>query len=476
MKILFCFLIVLVFGGFTVYAGESDSVTVMLGTDAKFSFSPNVTGYWTFYAAVPGASTDLENTIQRPFLQLKNEFGYLLAEGDLFKVQLVEDAKYIVQTSFWGTANTEGSIMLTIFWSDTFTPFTFTADPPVTAHTMPKEGGRIDAYGEVEISFTPDISGLWRFYVNEEGTPFPMWIEDPFRNILAFDNFLHNTENPSSFTVQLTAGAEYTIRTIMPMWIPVNYSIFAGFTETFEPWLDFDQLVYEGLYIDLSAGRTVIPTTDSKINEIPIENETLFSFTPVVTGPWVFYASKPEGNPLLVLTDTYKSFFLVDDNAEISVYLTAGVEYIIWARFKEENETGSYILNIRPFENIPPDKPILVPGQGGHFPIEADLQYFLFTPDFTGTWIIKLDCGFSNLAIADASVSFIVESQPWSWNLLPVIIMDLDAKSQYWIEVSANQGADNPTMSIAPANELRALNRRITPEGAKPQLMPPELR
>lgn len=428
MKTALCFLLLILSSGLTVYAhADRDSVNVVITEEISLSFSPDTTGYWTFYT---------ESAVGRPFMRLENEFGHFLVYGEAFTVHLVEGSGYILHAGFWGDAF--GRYMLRVSWSDIFQPLVPAIEGPhITAHTMPGSGGRISAYGEAEISFTPDASGLWTFRAED---PVPIWIEDPFGNVLA-------VSEDGFFTIQLAAGAEYTVRTIMLMWISVRYSVSAVLAEEFESWMDYESLAYAGFYLDFQAERASITGYGA---EVFVEGAQWFSFIPDTTGPWTFRTSDNEGDPLLALTDSYGSFFLGDDNsagnlnARFSVYLAAGVEYVLWARFSEDDGYGAYTLTVAPYEKIYPED-----------------RYITFVPEYTGTWMIWLESDFSHITISDYNRSFTVQSQPWSWGHRPVIIMDLAEGVEYRITAWIRYGEEDVEISIIPAGELRDFIRRI---------------
>ena len=463
MKIALCFLVTLIFlSPFTIYASQNQNQSSVLVTEETFfSFSPNATGYWTFH------TTPISG---RPILHIENEFGHLLAYGDPIILHMVEGAEYIVQAGFWGMP---ARYMLNISWSDTFEPVIIIEGPQVENHSMPGEGGQIEAYGEAEITFIPDAGGLWSFRVHSPYEPFPMWIEDPFGNNLAFDNFLSISEEHSSFTIQLAPGVEYTIKTMMPMWIPISYSVTAELTEDFEPWLDLTHLAYEGFYLDFEAAR--IPLSEG---ETFVDGETWFSFIPDTTGPWTFSTSNEKGDPLLVLTDSLGSFFIGDDdsgpglNARLTVYLAEGVEYVLWARFFVDG-TGSYTLTVEPFDegSVEAVIPYDLPGEGGRFELGDEYRHFLFTPEYTGTWAIWLDSNFSYLSISDPSRTFILEAASWEWGRIPFIFIDLAAGVEYnllaW--VSGDSPMYAPALSIIHENRL---NVERAAQRVLPQLIP----
>jgi len=462
MKKVLLLLLVLTLSTVTVYASDAaslddyDTATVLVSSETSFAFSPDATGYWTFYASTISGI---------PYLWLTNEFGHLLGEGGIITAHLVEGAEYIVYAGFRGSDG--GSYMLSLFWSETFTPPAFfdPSIPTVESLVMPAGGGRLDINGEALISFTPNTSGLWLFEVHSDADEgFPMWIDDPFGNTLAFDNFLHEIDGHASFTVRLTAGVEYTIETMMLMWIPLEYAISATLTRDFVSWLDYDHLEAEGFTLDLEAERREIPSAGGNIR---VQGETWFSFTPDTTGAWTFSTRNRTGDPLLVITDNYGSFFLGDDdsagdlNARFSVYLTAGVEYVVWARFWQPGASGNYILDVVPFEEAEDDNEVHVfPGVASALPIEAEYQFFEFTPDFTETWTIQSNDPSVMIFMGDASGSFAVEMDNWG-NVPAVITLDMAEGVEYniitWLPNWVAPYGARRVLSISTSYQIHAL-------------------
>ena len=486
--VVFLLCLILLSDTVSVFANQNeakDRVSVIVTEETYFSFTPDRTGYWTFYT---------DPIYGRAILRMENEYSHMMAQGDPVVLHLVENAQYILHAGFWGGP---GRFMLNFFHSETFEPAETAAVPQAEAHTMPPHGGRINAYGEVEISFIPAVCGLWKIYVTSSQTPFPMWLEDPFGSRIAFDNFIAITDEHSNFTVRLTGGVRYKIKTLMPMWIPLRYSVHVRqvdlTAEDFVPWLDFEHLYHEGFYIDFAAERVPLP-----LGEVFVYEETWFSFTPNVSGAWTFETSEnfsdtsqsdpsdasqsdPSGtlrsDPLLLITDTIGSFFIADDdsggglNARINIYLSEGVEYIMWARFFSDT-TGSYTLSAKPFEETPPVEVVpTVLTSGGHFPLENEHSRFLYTPEYTGMRAILLNSSFSYLSINDPSGTFLIESSSWDWGRVPFIFIDLAEGVEYNITVwvSADSPAYSPVISIIRESELTA---ERAPRPDLPKLLP----
>ena len=432
MKVLLCLLVLFFIGSSSAYASAPlNFASVVVTEETEFTFVPNATGYWTFNASEYGL-------YERPILRVENLFGHILGFGDYITVHLIEDVEYIVYAGFWGTHS--GRYMLNVWWSDTYEPFIFDMEILTDIQTIPEGGGQVDIYGEAEISFTPETTGFWSFRASSSNEPFPMWLEDPFGNLLAFDNFWNAAEDHAFFTIQLVEGVEYTIRTMMPMWIPIHHSVTVELTDNFEPWLDFEHLAEEGFYLDFEEQRSALP---SEGGEVYVDGGGWFSFTPETTGPWTFTTSNRVGDPLLVLTDTYGSFFLGDDdsagdlNARLSKYLSAGVEYVLWARFWQDG-TGSYTLTINPFEEIIPEP-----------------DYSIFVPDNTGTWTIWLESPFAFLLITDPSGSFEILEESQNDDYFPFITIDVLAGTEYRIWAGDWWSFDTPDVFKSPANQIR---------------------
>jgi hypothetical protein len=126
--------------------------------------------------------------------------------------------------------------------------------------------------------------------------------------------------------------------------------------------------------------------------------------------------------------------------------------------------TGSYTLTVALFEET---EPLVIPGSGGSFLISEEFQYSLFTPEFTGTWVIKTEGGYTYLGVSDANRSFMAVADAWSWHPVPFITIDLAEGFEYRIVtlVHYSQPSDNPTLTIIPAYQMLPI----------PRIMPPEL-
>jgi|GEM_PF-6012998 len=457
MKLLALF-VALVFGGaVSVYAAERvslderDVTSVFITEEASFSFSPNATGYWVFYTS---GWTGI------PLISISNEYGHLLNHGMDVTVHLVQGADYIVDAGFRGEDG--GSYMLSVFWSENYVTHVSLPEFPVESHVMPGGGGRLSVSGEAHVSFTPNVTGLWSFRVHSDEAPFPLWLEDPMGNTLAFGNFLHVTDEHSAFTVQLAAGVEYTIRNMMLMWLTSDFELTAELADEFSPWLDFDYLEAERFELDFEAERTVIPSGGA---EVSVTEAKWFSFTPNVTGAWTFETSDRVGDPLLVLTDTYGSIFIGNDdgagdlNALINVYLAAGVEYLIWARFWQPDAGGRYTLSVSRFEHSDEvDIVRILPGGGGHFTLQQVYSAVLFTPEYTGTWVLQMNNEHAMLGVSDHSESFFAET--WAWSTMPIVTVDLAAGVEYSVAVWMPDwlGLEIGVLSVGLAEEISPIS------------------
>jgi len=466
-----------------IYAAQSDSSeaiprdisTVMVtGRGTLFSFTPNMTGYWIFETS--------NNFDSDPMLWIMNEYGHLLAYDDdsagnlnaFIKIHLVEGAEYIVRAGFWRDGS--GSYMLNISWADTFDLPGLTDIFTIHTHIIPSSGGRIDADSPGVFHFTPDTSGFWAFQLYSDDEPLFMYIEDSFGNVFAANDFNFDNLRHADFTVYLIAGADYIVH-VGDSWgfwgESISYTLSVTPTDNFEPWLDLELMAQYNFFIDLEAERELIPGSGG---EIHVQGETWFSFTPDITGPWTFETANNHGDPLLVLTDNYGSILFSDDdggiglNALLALYLAEGKEYVLWARFFDHNTDGSYTLTVSPFTYTPlatdttfadlfadiflPTQTI--PGSGGHLPITAEESHFLFTPSYTGTWVLQTDGNESYLAINDPSESFTVYSwdSPWA-GIDNVIFIHLAEGVEYRIDTWRFDWIFDSNLSITQANLIR---------------------
>ena len=447
------------------------SVSVTITEETFFSFTPNVTGYWTFV-------TGYKTGDAAPFLRVTNYYGHQLAwdwgsgpDGNaIVKLHLVEGAPYVVQAGFdWGTT---GRYTLTVFVSEVFErPITPIPEPAY----IPGEGGEVSGYDWISYSFVPDTSGFWAFNVIVDGWYLDFEITDSRGNLIALN--WDDMDLEFNATVLLAAGQEYHIRGWMDWDFP--YTLVVTPTDTFEPWIDWDMLAFWDITLDLDAVREIIPSDGG---ETFVEEEAHFSFTPESSGLWTFDISNGSHDTWVIITDSYGSTLTPAEtgwwNDRVTLYLLEDMEYVIWVSNDWFFDDFFLYLVISPYEEMEWDddwdedwiddweRGTRIPSVGGVASLD-DESWFFFSPDVTGSWtfnILNGRTGWNELRISDASNSFWLNE--WDTG---TISMHMAAGAEYTIEAWAswdNVGAVlqvSPTYVIRPHRGIR-VSRRVMGE------------
>ena len=460
-----------------------NSVSVTITEETFFSFTPNATGYWTFVTS--------NNNNSAPQLTLTNYYGHRLASNSggaadnnaIIKLHLVEGAPYVVQVGCrWAWDDEKFSFTLTVFMSDEFVRPVRPGQQPTE---IPGDGGRFYGFDRLLYSFTPDTSGLWDFRATSSGDALELEITDWYGNFIAF----HMDMEPEFHgTVRLIGGVEYLISGWVDDWETWSalYSLYVSPADTFVPWLDWDMLVDElsdmDLDFDFDAEMTVIPPGGG---DFDVNAAMGFTFTPNSYGPWILSTTGSADSPLIIITDTYGSFFTWDGfgwrEPFLFIDLSPGVEYIIWVSSFWDIDT-SFVFSVELFDfdeyNWEDDwddwgweddwyNPMLyvrIPSAGGY--ARADRQTgFLFSPESTGSWSIKLsNVEWGELSISDYTNSFWINEFDNAF-----VSMHMAAGTEYIISTWSNWGANaivsiSPTYQISPPSSVTSAYRRVVRE------------
>jgi len=445
--------------------------SVTIREETFFSFTPNVTGYWTF---VTSNRTD----DAFPFLQVTNHYGHVLAtdwgsgpdNNAIVKLHLVEGAPYVVHAGFdWGA---QGRYTLTVFVSEEFVrPERYVAMP----EAIPGEGGEVSGYDRIFYSFVPDTTGFWEFNATTDGWFFEIDITDSRGNLIVLN--LDDEELEFNATALLVADQEYTING----WVSWDaaYTLSVWPTDTFEPWIDWDWLAQWDVNLDLNAVRTVIPSTGGGNL---VETTTHFSFTPETSGLWTVDISDGEFDIFVFITDSYGSTMTLAESGWwddwITLYLLEDVEYVIWV---SSFWRDSFFMNlvITPYEEMVWDEwewdtdwdeemewGTRIPSTGGYFPLEFE-NWFLFTPEEMGSWTIEISTegrGWNDLTVSDASGSFWINE--WDTG---TISMHMAAGVEYFIDAWSSWDNVGAVLQVSPTYVLRPhgnarISRRVVQE------------
>ena len=453
--------------GITMPKGFS-SITVR--EETFFSFTPNVTGYWTF---VTSNRTD----DAFPFLRITNHYGHVMAtdwgsgpdNNAIVKLHLVEGASYVVQAGFdWGAG---GRYTLSVFVSEEFVrPERYVALP----EEIPGEGGEVSGYERIFYSFVPDTTGFWGFNATSDGWYLELTVADSRGNLIVIS--LDDMELDFSASALLVAGQTYVING----WVSWDaaYTLSVRPMDTFEPWIDWDLLAQWDINLDLSAVRTVIPSTGG---ENLVETATHFSFSPETSGLWTFDITDGDFDVLVIITDSYGSTITPAEsgwwNDRITMYLLEDVEYVIWLSSFWSN---NFFMNlvIGPYEEMEWDEwdeldtdwdddmewGNRIPSTGGYFSLDYE-NWFLFTPEITSSWTIAISSaghGWNDLSVSDASGSFWIsewDTGTISMHMAAGVMYTIDAWSS-WDSIGAVLQV-SPTYELRPHGEARILRRVV---------------
>ncbi|MCL2840738.1 MAG: hypothetical protein FWE05_08185 [Defluviitaleaceae bacterium] len=474
--------LMLVLPAVTVYA-EDNAFSIEITEETTFSFTPDVTGYWTFVTS--------DNHDSDPRLWIHNRHGVQIATDDdtagnlnaIITVHLVEGVEYFVRAGFWSAATT-GTYTLTVSMSDTFVRPVRPWIPPVVIE-IPSEGGTVGGHVDDgsfgSFTFMPATSGLWT--LEYEG----LWMLDVLDNrgnVIAIDEL--SLPGMNTMTVRLVADVEYTIHGSLD-WSTFEYILTVTPAEVFTPWFDWDELASWGIAVDFDAERIPLIIDDEPIL---VEETTHFSFIPDTTGSWTFnfpIVDFGDAEPAILVTDNYGSVIMIDENMLSpnlnTFYLEEGIEYIVWASFFswwgfDFDDFGSYNLSVERYvpspmvnvsvETSPIEIPPVIthtafPSDGGVVSLDVNaFESFSFTPDTSMSWTIEViatSSSFSELVVSDISDSFRIFD--WSSN----ITLDLAAGHTYIIEVWGDNDSMlsiTPTYQIHPTTGMVTMVRQVT--------------
>ena len=432
-------------------SGSPNTTSVFVTGETSFSFTPNVTGYWTFEA------THIYD--MHPHFRVFNHYGHQLASrSDIITLHLVEGVPYVVDVSCWmrgDFADGNGSFTLVVSVSDEFIPPT---SPRLEPNEIPGSGGHSEGYDDIYYIFTPDTCGLWEILIDVDDAELVYFsITDWDSNEIAF---VYDPIPGFHGTVRLVSGVEYRLRG----WVEWDhaYSIYISPAEEFIPWFDWEwlfELMDEvGLTVDLESDETIIPPSGGSFE---VDGARSFTFTPEETGPWFFTADGGSADMIVILTDSYGSFITLDEvwwgwGMHFIKELSQGVEYVIrFAPFAYS--TGSVTFTVTSYEGIewPEDDDTWdwewqwqeerIPSGGGFTVVDLDTMY-LFSPEFTGSWTIDLTyMPWGGISIRDESSSFRISARE-----VPSISVHLAAGNEYVIDTGEAGWRQIAILNISP--------------------------
>ena len=457
---------------------DTQSRTVVtIEEETYFSFTPNATGYWTFVTSNNIGNND-------PQLRVQNHYGHVIASDSgtapnnnaIVKVHLVEGAHYIIWAgSRWGTV---GSFTLTVYMSETFTRPMRPVPIPIE---IPGEGGISRGRDSLLYTFSPHESGFWNIQVEADDYAFfEIEISDSHGNYIA-GTLDHGADNFFA-SMRLVAGETYLFRG--RHFGGTRYSFTISPADSFEPWIDWDMLAGWDIEIDLDAE---MPTISPYRERIAVNaSPTQLSFTPYTTGPWLLEFTDNNDSSLLLITDTYGSFLLIEeiwwDEQEILFHMEADVEYIFWisAFWGGRVNFNMYVSHYEPqlidddidYDEEPVQDIVVtdwgtrIPSEGGYVPAGEE-RHFHFTPATTGSWTVQLitEIGWSELSVSDFSRSFTIHD--WDNG---IISLDMAQHSEYTIDTWVgwdDEGAlvfVSPTYMITFPGSSASTTRRIANE------------
>jgi len=442
---IFCF-------GTTAFADDtpqpiSDVTAVRVTSETTFTFTPTATGYWNFITSDSGEVA--------PLLQVSNIYGQGLAyavdhwgsEDAHIVIHLVEGAQYLVTASpqwHWG------EFTLSVYLADSF------VRPVEISYyergEIPGYGGTVTSRRTGILSFTPDVSGFWTFdVVNAD----QIIVYDSFGNAIGQLDFWNTrTDTESTMTLHLVEGAEYIIEVSAPWRTQEGYTLTVSHTDEFEPWQN-------EFAFDLASKTIAV-----RGGPVTAQGETMFSFTPNVTGAWEFVVSDIFDDFVIVITDSYESFAVVRhawswrDSTRVNMRLAAGHEYILVVAKSEWTEgdlDSEFTLIARPYTLTEPAEPRVetrmrrtIPSEGGRQMMHDGDNLFAFRPTYTGTWVIQPGPRVHDLHLFDQSQSF---SLSLEWHRNDVITITLAGGIEYFIDAGWGFG-DSDFIIVSPHYEL----------------------
>ena len=305
------------------------------------TFSPEQSGVWVFRTS--------DNAGCDPYLVLFDPNGVPIRENDdytadknaFFAIFLEKGSVYPVNAGIYGGES--GNFTLTV----------------AQAPEIPGGGGNLTVNGETVYAFTPDSSGMWDIFTSDNINSDPyLTLLDQDGNEIASDDESADNGN-AIITVPLDAGTPYIL--IVSFYGGNNCK----------------------LNVNTSTAGASLAELPADGGVVTVNKPTDFSFSPDKDGIWVLHtADNGDSDPSLTLYEADGTVIADDDdgmgdmNAELVVYLFAGVRYNVRAEFYND-VSGSYSIVIKP--------PAMIPDDGGNIAVTA-AQGFLFTPGKSGSW------------------------------------------------------------------------------------------
>ena len=235
--------------------------------------------------------------------------------------------------------------------------------PDVSARNLPSSGGEVRVREETEFTFSPNESGIWEFRtMDNDGC-------DPYLELRSSQGALIAEDDDGGGYPEALIRAELNAAE--------TYTIIARYADGAD----------KGSYT-LSVTPAGSQQIDGYGQEVFVIGETEYSFIPELSGFWEFTTmDNGSSDPYIAILFKDGGVYAVDDdgadnnnNAYLVVYLEAGTEYIINARFHGD-DSGSYTLRVEYAMTTP------IPGSGGDVGVYGK-TLFTFMPEESGVWDI----------------------------------------------------------------------------------------
>jgi hypothetical protein len=192
---------------------------------------------------------------------------------------------------------------------------------------IPESGGIMIVNGDTYFSFSPEETGMWVFFTDENSDSDPyIMILDSYDNVIAYDD--DSAGNLNAFIMSYLKS-------------DVEYRIFVGFINSPQGSCLLFIVNYEIAHLPDDGGDTIV------------DEDTAFLFTPESSGLWEFRTSDNGiSDPVLSIFDSDGNIVAEDDdsgdglNAHIIVQLEADITYIVHARYFMES-SDDFLLIIK---------------------------------------------------------------------------------------------------------------------------------
>ena len=418
-----------------------------------YSFTPDTCGLWELQ--IVGAGETIEFEIRD---DLWNTLAFDYEWGNQFHgtIRLVGGIEYEIR----GWSDWNADYTLSISLTDTFIPWIdwdmwqdwgVTLDFEADRVLIPPSGGEFLVEGETHLTFTPDETGTWSFFIDmgDNDNESVIVITDAYGSFMVGDDGWWGWG--ATIDLDLSAGVEYVI------WVSCMWNDDFSFYLVVEPWLDWNWDMdwdwdddWDIDWGDIDSWMVRIPAEGG---HVPIGDDFVFLFTPEVMGSWSIQIVSSDWADLTV-SDISSSFWLSEwDSGVISMHMAAGHDYTIeaWVGWGSDNA----VLIVSPTYVINPPRADAVM-QRRVFMNETD---FTFAPVETGYWVIYTSNNTGGtdpfIWLLDAEGNVVASDDDGGEGLNALIKIHLEAGNTYTIRAGFFIGGGEYLLTVRMAGAMQ---------------------